>query len=287
MERTIEMRSATDPKYRRNTAVATAVDEQNQTREGEGGFLNSKKRLARIAGLLYLIVAIAGGWAEGFVRASLVVAGDAAATARNIADSAMLFRLGFVADLVQIPAFLLVGIVLYQLLKPVNQKIAATFLIFNAIGVALQGANLLNHFAALTVATGPAYAAAFGTASADALVLLFMELHAQGFLIAGIFFGGWMLPLGYVVYKSGYFPRVLGILLMVGSLGYVADTFVSSLLPSVGATYGPILFMPAAIAEIAFVLWLLIKGANVPAQDDHIEHGADVSQEEDYSAKAA
>jgi hypothetical protein len=230
----------------------------------------SVKRLARLAGLLYLIVAVSGGFAELFVRQSLVVPDNAAATASNIAESAMLFRVGFVADLVNISIFLLLAFALYQLLKPVNQQIAATFVIFNAIAVAIMGANLLNHFAALLVASNPEYAAAFGTESFEALVLFFAELHAQGYLIGGIFFGLWLLPLGYLVYRSGYFPRVLGIMLMIGCFGYLTDTFVSSLFPSVGATLGLIFALVAGIAEISFLLWLLIMGAKVPQRAEQI-----------------
>ncbi len=229
--------------------------------------MKSKKRLARIAGLLYLIVGITGGFAQGF-RQSLVVPDDVAATANNIAESAMLFRVSFVADLVNITVFLLLAFALYQLLKPVNQQIAATFVIFNAVAVAIMGANLLNHFAAMLVASEPEYASAFGTESSEALVLFFAQLHAQGYLIAGIFFGLWLLPLGYLVYRSGYFPRVLGIMLMVGCFGYLTDAFVTSLFPSVGATVGLIFRWVASIAEISFLLWLLIMGAKIPAQDD-------------------
>jgi hypothetical protein len=114
--------------------------------------MKSKKQLARFAGLLYLIVGISGGFAQSF-RQSLVVPDDAAATASNIAESAMLFRVGFVADLVNIIVFLLLAFALYQLLKPVNQQIAATFVIFNAVAVAIMGADLINHFAALLAAS--------------------------------------------------------------------------------------------------------------------------------------
>jgi hypothetical protein len=114
----------------------------------------------------------------------------------------------------------------------------------------------------------PEYAAAFGTKSSEALVLLFAELHTQGYLIVGIFFGLWLLPLGYLVYRSGYFPRVLGIMLMVGCFGYLTDAFVSSLFPSVGASVGLLFRSVAGIAEISFLLWLLIIGAKVPQRDE-------------------
>ena len=105
-------------------------------------------------------------------------------------------------------------------------------------------------------------------------MLLFAEVHAQGYLIAGIFFGLWLLPLGYLVYRSGYFPRVLGIMLMVGCFGYLTDGFVTSLFPSVGASLGLIFRLVAGIAEISFLPWLLIMGAKVPARDDNINPAA-------------
>ena len=138
------------------------------------------------------------------------------------------------------------------------------------VAAAIMGANLLNHFAALLVASEPDYAAAFGTESSEALVLLFAEVHTQGDLIGGIFLRLWLLPLGYLVYRTGYFPRVLGIMLMVGCFGYLTDAFVSSLFPSVGASVGLLFRSVAGIAEISFLLWLLIMRAKVPARDDNI-----------------
>ena len=243
----------------RQEVHARGVHRRNHQNVWTEDMTSNPRRLARLAGLLCLIVVISGGFAELFVRQSLVVPDDAAATASNIADSAMLFRVGFVADLVNILVFLLLAFALYQLLKSVNQQIAATFVIFNAIAVAIMGAHLLNHFAALLVASNPEFATAFGTESSEALVLFFAELHAQGYLIGETFFGLWLLPLGCLVYRSGYFPRVLGIMLMVGCFGYLTNTFVSSLFPSVGFIFA----LVAGIAEISFLLWLLIMGAKV------------------------
>jgi hypothetical protein len=108
-------------------------------------------------------------------------------------------------------------------------------------------------------------------------VLFFAELHAQGYLIGGIFFGLWLLPLGYLVYRSGYFPRVLGIMLMVGCFGYLTDAFVSSLFPSVGASVGLIFALVAGIAELSFLMWLLIIGAKVPQRAEQTPTAAAAS----------
>lgn len=229
----------------------------------------SKNQLARLAGALYLILAVSGGFSQLYVRTNVKVAGDAAATAENIRASETLFRVGFVTDLVNIACFILVAFALYVLLSPVDQKLAAAFVVFNAISVAVMGLNMLNHAGALVVATDPTYAAALGAASADALALLFLELHGHGYLIAQIFFGLWLLPLGYLVYRSGYFPRALGVLLMVGCFSYLADLVAIYLSPSFESSLSGYLVLPAALAEISFLLWLLVKGAKVDRQDGH------------------
>lgn len=221
----------------------------------------SRAQLARVAGTLYLILAVCGGFSQLYVRSGAKVAGDAAATAENIRASVTLFRIAFMTDLVNIACFILLALVLYVLLSPVNKQIASAFVIFNAITVAIVGANMLNHAGALAMATTPTYATALGAESADALALLFMDLHRHGYLIAQIFFGLWLLPLGYLVYKSGYFPRVLGILLMIGCFGYLADLVVVSLSPDLESNLSPYLALPAGLAEILFLLWLLVKGA--------------------------
>ena len=228
----------------------------------------SKKQLARVAGLLYLVVAMTGGFSELVVRGGVKVAGDAAATAENIRASATLFRVGFVSDLVDITCFMVLGLALYVLLSPVNRKVAATFVLMNAIAVAVMGANMLNHFGALAVATDPALRAALGAGPADALASLFLNFHHQGYLVAQIFFGGWLLPLGYVVYKSSYFPRALGIGLMVGCFAYLAELAGTYVSPTFDSSAVLVLAMPAALAEFSFCLWLLVKGANVRGEDE-------------------
>jgi len=221
------------------------------------------QRLARLAGLLYLVVGISGGFSQLAVRGSILVSGDAAATADRIRQSSDLVRLGFVTDVVNITAFILVGLVLYAMLSHVNQKIAGSFVVINAIAVAIMGVSLIGHAGALLVATDAGYAAALGATSADALALLLLDMHRHGYLVAEVFFGLWLLPLGYVVYRSGYFPRVLGAALMVGSFGYLAS-FVSTVAsPGFESGLAPLFAWPAGIAEIAFLAWLLVKGAKV------------------------
>jgi hypothetical protein len=222
----------------------------------------SKTRLARVAGLLYLIVAVCGGFSELYVRSSVVVPGDAAATAAKVSASATLFRIGFVTDLVSITCFLLLALTLYALLSHVSHQIALSMVVIVAVSVAVMSLNMLNHLGALLVATGTAYPAGLGAASPDALVLLLLDLHRHGYLIAEIFFGLWLLPLGYLVFTSGFFPRALGVLLVVGGLGYLADLAATLPAPNLESSLSPYVLAPAVLAEVWFIGWLLVKGAH-------------------------
>jgi hypothetical protein len=218
--------------------------------------------LARVAGSLYLVLAVAGGFAQLVARGSVRVAGDAAATADNIRASSTLFTIGFVADAVNILFYISAALVLYLLLSPTSRNAAATFVIFSAIAVAIMGSALAAHAGALVLATDPTYVSALGASTADALAALSLDLHGYGYLVAEIFFGLWLLPLGYAVYRSGLFPRVLGIGLMVGAFGYLASFGATVTSPGFGESdLSLYLAVPAGVAEVAFVLWLLIKGA--------------------------
>lgn len=219
--------------------------------------MEADKRLARIAGSLYLVVAVLGGFAELYVRARTVVPGDAAATADNIRESATLFRFGFASDLVQAMFFLFTAMALYLLLRHVNEPVARAMVVIVSVSVAIICLNLLNQYMALQVATKSA-------PGSDALAGLFADMHAAGYLIAQIFFGLWLLPLGYLVYRSGYFPKVVGILLAVGCFGYLIDTFTHFLAPGIAESISAIVLMPAAIGELSFVAYLLVKGVRVP-----------------------
>jgi hypothetical protein len=224
--------------------------------------MERQKRLARIAGYLYLGVAVLGGFAELIVRQSIVELGHPGATADGIRDSATLFRAGFVADLVQATLFLLTAMTLYLLLRGINELVARAMVVIVAVSVAIMCLNLLNQWVALQVATDRAFGA-----GSDALVGLFAGMHHDGYLIAQIFFGLWLLPLGYLVIKSGWFPAWIGVLLIAGCFGYLVDTFATFLAPSVADTIEAIVVAPAAIGELSFVAYLLIKGVRVREEE--------------------
>ena len=214
--------------------------------------------VARVAGLLYLVMGIIGAFSILYVPSTLIVPGDAAATVNNIMASESLFRSGIVSGLLTQMIFILLVLVLYQLLKPVNKNHALLMVIFVLVGVPIAMLNELNQFATLLLLSGADYLTAFETDQLQTQVLLFLNLHDYGVLIAQIFWGLWLLPLGLLVFKSGFLPRFLGILLMIGCFGYVIDSFALILFPS---------FKPIArftfIGELLLPLWLLIKGVNV------------------------
>jgi hypothetical protein len=214
----------------------------------------SDKGLARTAGWLYLVVAVLGGFAELYVRSRIVVAGDGAATADNIRESATLFRLGFASDLVQATFFLFTAMALYLLLRDVSEMVARAMVVIVAVSVGIICLNLLNQHMALQVAT---------RGGSDAVAGQFTDMHAAGYLIAQIFFGLWLLPLGYLVYRSGFVPRAIGVLLAVGCFGYLADTFVQFLAPGIAESVEPFVLAPAAVGELSLVVFLLVRGVRV------------------------
>jgi len=221
------------------------------------------KRLARIAGLIYLLWIVCGLFATS-VRASVFVPGDAAATAANIRDSATLIRYSFFADLVTAVPSLVLVMILYMLFRQISQPAAAAMVVFFAVQ-AIETLNLLNQYTALIVATGDAYQRAFGEAGADGLALLFSEMHHIGYRMGGAYFGAWLVPLGYLVIKSSYLPKVLGVLLIIGSLGYFALEAVTFLAPGAPDAVTAVLVAMGGIPEILLMLWLVIMGARVPS----------------------
>src|SRR5205807_3985388 len=173
--------------------------------------MNSPKRLARIAVVLYLLVGIFGGFAEGFVEPRMYVAGNAATTASNLLANAGLVRLGVVADLFQATVWIFLGLTLYLLLRHVNKSVARAMLVLVAIGASIVCLNAVFEFEGLRAATGAVNLAALGTAGSNALVLLLLDTQHYGLFIAQIFFGLWLVPLGYRAYKSGLFPMAVGV----------------------------------------------------------------------------
>ena len=228
--------------------------------------MDANKKTARIAGVLYLTIIIAGIFAEFFVRQSLIVPGDATATANNIMASEGLFRVGIAGDLIMIMCDVALALIFYVLLKPVSNALSLLAAFFRLAQAAILGINLLNLFFVLQLLSGADYLTVFGADQLHALVLLFLNGHSIGYSIGLVLFGLSLFVLGYLVFKSGYFPRILGVLLIIASLGYLIDSFASFLLPTYEAyeaTFALVVFLPAFIGELSMCLWLLVKGVNV------------------------
>ena len=237
--------------------------------------MNSPKRLARIAGVLYLFVGIFGGFAEGFVEPRMYAAGNAATTAGNVVANAGLVRLGFVADLFQATVWVFLGLTLYLLLKHVNKSVAMAMVVLVAIGASIVCLNAVFEFEGLRVATGAVNLAAFGTTGSNALVLLLLDTQHYGIFIAQIFFGLWLVPLGYLAYHSaGWFPKWLGVLLIVGGACYLVDMLALFLVPDFGVKIHTFLVIPSALAEISMVVYLLVIGVRTQKPDERIPSAA-------------
>ncbi len=242
--------------------ASRGADAAAQRREPEKEkVMMSSKRLARIAGLLYLLVAIFGGFALAFVYPRIYVAGDAAKTAGNVVAHSALVRIGVVADLFQATVVVFVAITLYHLLKHVNKSVAGTMVVLAAIGVGINCLTAIFEFEGLRVATGAVNLAASGTAGSNALVLLLLDTQHYGVFAQQIFYGLWLAPMGYLVYKSlGMFPKWLGVLLVLGAACYLVDLLWVFLLPDFGKEIHGFISIPSAIAEISMVLYLLVIG---------------------------
>lgn len=239
----------------------------------------SPQTYARIGGILYLFIIVVGIFGELFVRGRLIVPDDAAATANNIMGSETLFRIGLAGELLGYVASSALAIILYVLLKPVSRTLALLVAFLTIITNAVLGLNGLFHLAAVLVLGGagpsdlggdpfPDYLEAFDPQQLHALAYLSVRLHGYGFAIGLIFFGFTVVLLGYLIYRSGYLPRIIGVLLVIGGLGYLTNSFAQILSPALAASLLPWVLLPAFLAELGLALWLTVKGVNVPRWED-------------------
>jgi Domain of unknown function (DUF4386) len=226
--------------------------------------MTSPRRLARIAGVLYLLNGITAGFSFGYVLGKVYVPGNAATTAANVLANPGLVRLGGVFDLFQATEWAFLAMTLYLLLRHVHQNAANAMVVLVAIGSAITCLNDVFQFESVRVATGGSYAATLGAAGSSALVLLLLDLHHSGFLIAQIFFGLWLVPLGYLAYRSAMFPKPLGVVLIVGGACYLVGMLAVFLVPEFGERINTIVTIPCTIAEVSMLLYLLVVGVKTP-----------------------
>ena len=226
---------------------------------------------ARVAGLLALSLLVLGPFSQLYVPTTLIVTGDATATADNVRASGWVFPLGIVSDTLIFLIEIVLSVLLYVLLRPVSRALSLVAAFARLAMAIIQGINLLPYFVALLLVSGAGYLTVFEPDQLDALVLLFLNAHQYVVYIWEIFLGLHMFVLGYLIFKSGYFPRILGILMVLGSLGYLLDAYGNILFPNYAEIFGVIVGVTAVIGELPFFLWLLIKGVNVQRYNERAQ----------------
>jgi hypothetical protein len=239
-----------------NMMAVVSVSSRNARREYKMSFTSNR---GRFVGLLYLLVSIPGFLALIYVPNKLIVQGNVTATASNIVASETLFRVGIACNLISQILFIWVAVVLYDLFKIVNRRHALVMAALIVISVPIALLNELNAIAALILVHGADFLSLFDQPQRNALAMLFLSLHTQGFVIAEIFWGLWLFPLGLLVYRSGFVPRFLGILLMFNCLSYVVNSLTSILAPQCAHIISQIM-KPLGLGELIFMFWLLVMG---------------------------
>jgi hypothetical protein len=226
---------------------------------------SSMNLLARISGILYLII-IVGGIYAGFARMELLVAGDAAATAANIVASEGLLRSAILGDLAMIISDVAIGVVFYMLFKAVNPTLSLLSAFFRLAQASALGLNLLVLFLALQFANGAEYLSAFNSEQLDAIATLMLSIHGTGYQLALVFFVFSILIQGYLIIRSGFLPKWLGTLVIIAALAYFVDSFAAFALTNYADYADTLATMLVAVAlpvELILALWLLIRGVNV------------------------
>src|ERR1700720_775821 len=224
-------------------------------------------KAARVAGAVYLSLVLTAPFSLLYVPGKLIVRGNATATANNILSHEILFRVCIVADLFSSVIFICLGLALYRLLSSVNKMWAGAMVALVLVSATIGFMNVLNNIAALTLFRGADFLAVFEKPQRDALAYLFIRLHNQGEFMNEIFWGLWLFPFGLLVYRSGFLPRFLGVWLILACFGWLALSLIA-LLSSPSSSYYDTAFriaQPLLFAELAIMLWLLIKGAKVPS----------------------
>jgi hypothetical protein len=221
------------------------------------------KLYGRIAGVLYLVIIAAGIFAEIFVREKLIVYTDAGATAAHLLANESFFRLGIAADLSNHVFAVATTVIIYALLKPIHKELALLMAFFNLVQDAIGGINDLNQLRALQLLGGAEYLKVFSPEQLQALALSYLRAHGLGFGIALLFFSLSLLARGYLLYRSRYFPRILGVLVTVAGAAYLIHSSAVIVAPAVARALVPWILMPAFVGELTFALWLTVKGVNL------------------------
>ncbi|HEU5314439.1 MAG TPA: DUF4386 domain-containing protein [Candidatus Udaeobacter sp.] len=224
--------------------------------------MHPTNKAARIAGAVYLSMALMAPFSLIYVPSKLIVSGNATATADNILAHETMFRLSTLAELLGQVIFICLGFALYRLLRDVNRTWAWLMVAFVLVSAGVGFLNALNNIAALILFRGAEFLTVFDKPQRDALAMLFLRLHSHGHFINEIFWGLWLFPFGLLVFRSGFLPRVLGVWLMINCFGWLALSVTALFFPPYYETAFR-LAQPVLFGELAIMLWLLIKGAKV------------------------
>jgi len=222
--------------------------------------MNNTRKLARIAGFWYLMMAITGPLGL-IVVPSMIEWSDAAATARKILDSEFLFRMGIVGNFLCQLAFIWLALALHRLFKDVDKARAELLVALVMVSIPISFLNMLNPMAALLLLKDKDFLTTFSLEQRQSMALMFLRFNEYGTMIAEIFWGLWLFPFGWLTYKSGFLPRILGVLLFAAGIGYAFHSAAYFLFPRSADTVNTIVSVPEMVGELSMVAWLLIKGA--------------------------
>ncbi|MGZ4777670.1 MAG: DUF4386 domain-containing protein [Thermoanaerobaculia bacterium] len=221
--------------------------------------MSSRKHDARIAGFLYLLLAAVAPINMLYLQPSLIVRGDATATASRIMSSMFLFRVSIAFEFALHVIFLLVIWTLYRLLKDVDPMPAVLMVLLSVTSVAVGFVNSFNHVAARVVLSGADFLSAFAQPQLNAMAYLFIRLHGQGEQAVSMFWGLWLFPFGLLVWRSRFIPKIFGVFLIISGAAYVAGSFTNLIAPQYSSNY---FLIPESIGELAIIFWLVIKGVS-------------------------
>ncbi|MBK8490405.1 MAG: DUF4386 domain-containing protein [Saprospirales bacterium] len=234
----------------------------------------SPQTYTRIGGILYLFIIVAAGFGEIFVRGSLIVWGDPATTAANIQGSETLFRLGLAGEMLTVVCDISLAMILYVLLKPVHRNLALVAAFFRLSFISIYGVTKLFEIAALVVLGRAGSQTVFEPGQLHELAYMSLQVHSLGYGVSLLLFGCCCILFGHLIHRSGYLPKTIGILLVIGGWGYVVFSLAQILAPAFAGKYlFPWIILPAFFAELGLALWLLIKGVDVQKWEERVLKG--------------
>ena len=232
------------------------------------------RAVARIGGILYLVIIVLGALGEGVVRGGIVVPGNAAATVANLRSMEWLWRVGVASELILLICAIVLAVILYVLLRPVDRDIALLAVLFNGVTIAIEGVAAVSLATALAPLANAPYLHALPPEQVNAMAMLSVRSHTLGFGIALVFFGVECLVLGYLIVRSGYIPGWVGVLMQIAGVCYLVNSFALILSPPLSNRLFPAILLPSLIGELSLALWLLVKGVRPTGWNRHV-HGAE------------